>query len=77
MEPKPLSLAVVPVPYVEGFHCFSYNQFNAAAGQTMFPAGKIYMYVFNLAYILINMLIWSNLEHQKALLFAFISICFQ
>lgn len=43
----------------------------------MFPVGKIHMYVFNLVYILINMLIWSYLEHQKLLLIIFISICFQ
>lgn len=43
----------------------------------MFPVGKIHMYVFNLVYILINMLIWSYLEHQKVLLIIFISICFQ
>lgn len=43
----------------------------------MFPAGKIHVYVFNLVYILIKVLIWSNLDHKKALLITSIYICFQ
>lgn len=43
LELKPLFLTVIPVPYVEGSHCFIYNWFNAATVKTVFPAGKIHM----------------------------------
>lgn len=66
LEQKNLFLTVIPVLHVEGFHCFDYNWLNAAARKTMFLAGKIHIHVFSLPYFLIDMLIWSNLEHWNA-----------
>lgn len=66
LEQKKLFLTVISVLHVEGFHCFSYNWLNDAARKTMFHTGKIHIDVFSLVYFLIDMLIWSNLEHLEA-----------